>query len=210
VVSFTVSPDGARAAYVLGDAIYVTAWPAQPADPKKAAVVVKAGKVAVKPSLLMSDVAIFGDTIFYFRREPKEQKRGWIEAWDLAAKKATTVFELPEDYPMWNGRFLWSSSRKSVLFQHDASYGRGDVYEVALADLQAKKRFGDVHRLLDVSPDGRWVLYAAYTAPDRGDRPDNPEVLVVFDLERGTEMARAASGVPGARFEHAYFVAPAP
>lgn len=203
--SLRVSSDGAQLAVVQPKGIALTAWPAQPTDPRKKAVRVKAGKIVATPKLLMSDAWPIEGALFYFRREPVEQKRGYLEAYDLARKTAATVLELPDEFPMWRHQFLFSRARQAVIFAADVGFERATLYEAPLADLKPRAVVADAHALLDVSVDGRYALMAAYRAVAKGNTADNPEDLWIVELATG-KVTRRDLGVPGARVIDARFV----
>ncbi len=205
--TLAVGTDGKRAAYQGKRAgLFVTAWPALATALKPAKVKAARARVAAPP-LVMSDVALIGDLIFYFRRNPDDQS-GLIAAWDLARKTEIEVFRFPDGAPTWHHRFLHAPARGSVIFQHDAAYERADVYEVSLTTWQVKKIGADVRELLDISPDGRFVLAAAYAEPDPARRKVFDQYLVILDVQLGREIARMAMPARLPRIHDARFVAP--
>jgi hypothetical protein len=189
-LALTVGTDGKRAAY-LGKKksdLWVTPWPA-PANVAKPAKVKAAKKRAAAPPLVLSDVSLVGDHLFYFRRKPDDQS-GLIAAWDLVRNTEIEIFRFPDPAPLWHHRFLSASTRGSVFFQHDAAFERADVYEVSLTTWQVKKIIGDMRELLDVSADGRYLLAAAYAEPDPAKRKVFDQALVVIDADTGKEVRR--------------------
>jgi hypothetical protein len=207
MASLQVSSDGAQVAVVQPRGIAVSAWPTQPTDPRRKVARVKAGKIAVAPKLLMSDAWLIGGKLFYFRREPVAQKRGALEAYDLATRRATELFALPDEFPMWRHEFFFSAARKSVVFATDVGFERATLREAALADLQPRAVVADAHALLDVSASGRYALMSAYTDAGRGNMPDNPEQLWIVDLSTD-RVTKLDVGVVGARVLAARFIAP--
>jgi hypothetical protein len=202
--------DGGRAAYVRGGAVYVTTFPKQPASLKSKPTRVRAAsRATVTPKLLMSAVTPIGDALYYFRREPVEQETGWVERYDLKTKKAAQVFLSPEPFPMWDSPFLSTGPRRTVLFTHHGNDNVGDLYEVGAADAAPTRVVDDLHRLLDVSADGRFVLYARFVEPARGRVSGNPLRLVIYDLEGRAEVAALPLGDDVGLVEDAHFVAPA-
>jgi hypothetical protein len=208
-LALTIGTDGKRAAYTgkRGD-LFVTAWPA-PAAVAKPPKAKAAKKRVAKPPLVMSDTALVGDHIFYFRRNPDDQS-GLIAAWDLVRSTEIEVFRFPDSAPLWRHRFLHAPSRGSVFFQHDASFERADLYEVSLTTWQVKKVGTSVRKLLDVSGDGRYLLCAAYAEPDAAKRKVFDQYLVVIDADTGKEARRLTLPYKLPRLHDARFVAAKP
>lgn len=206
-LALTIGTDGKRAAYTgkRGD-LFVTAWPA-PAAVAKPAKVKAAKKRAAKPPLVMSDTALVGDHLFYFRRNPDDQS-GLIAAWDLVRQTEIEIFRFPDPTPLWHHRFLHAASRGSVFFQHDTAFERADLYEVSLTTWQVKKIASDVRELLDVSPDGRYLVTAAYAEPDPAKRKVFDQSLVVIDADTGKEVSRLTLPHKLPRLHDARFVSP--
>lgn len=207
-VALTIGTDGKRVAY-LGKKksdLWVAGWPA-PTDVAKPAKVKAAKKRVAAPPLVLSDPSLVGDHLFYFRRKPDDQS-GLIATWDLVRNTEIEVFRFPDPAPLWHHRFLSAASRGSVFFQHDAAFERADLYEVSLSTWQVKKIAGDMRELLDVSPDGRFLLAAAYAEPDPGKRKVFDQALVVIDVDTGKEVRRLTLPHKLPRIHDARFVAP--
>jgi hypothetical protein len=161
----------------------------------------------VKPALLMdAPMLLSGKRLYYFRREPVEQRQGFIEAWDLEAKKALPVFTLPMDYPMWNEGFFQAGAQVLFVDATKAPAG-GALWAFATATLEPRKVAEDVVRVLDVSADGRAVLVVRRKDPKRGDYADNPERLVLLSVEDGKVLGTVDTGVAGARIKKAGLLA---
>jgi hypothetical protein len=188
-----ISDDGKRASYLDKDGIHVTTWPAQK---KKAAKLKLTKKAVVAPDLLMSGPWPIGGRLYWFRREPVEQKRGYFESYDLATKATTVLREATADFPMMNGGFVSTGPRGTVLFLDDvkANFNRLDVFESA-GDAAATVVAHDVRQLLDVSPDGRYLLATRWKDVDLGETGTNPEVLVIIDLQTKAEISVLEVGV---------------
>lgn len=203
--SMTIGTDGKRVAYLGRKSdLWVTAWPA-PAVVARPAKVKAAKKRVASPPLVMSDPSLIGDHIFYFRRNPDDQS-GLIAAWDLVRNTEIEIFRFPDPAPVWRHRFLYSPTRGSVFFQHDATFERADLYEVSLTTWQVKKVGADVRELLDLSADGRFLLCAAYGEPDAGKRKVFDQFLVVIDADTGKEAKRLTLPYKLPRIHDARFV----
>ncbi len=207
--ALALGTDGKRVTYVgkKGD-LWVAPWPA-PAAVARPAKVKAAKKRVASPPLVMSDPALVGDHLFYFRRNPADQS-GLIAAWDLTRGTEIEVFRFPDPAPVWHHRFLFAPRRGSVIFQHDAAFERADLYEVSLTTWQVKKIAGDLREVLDLSPDQRFVVAAAYAEPDASKRTVFDQYLVVIDLDTGKEVKRLALPFKLPRLHDARFVMPAP
>ncbi len=176
--ALSISPDHTRAAYVAKDGVHAVKLPAA----KKKATKIKATKKpTVSPDLLMSEVYPIGDKLYWFRREPTEQKQGWFEAYDLTTKQTTQLLEAKTEFYMPRGGFVSTHARGTVLFGYDADYERAEIYEAAGGQVTLITR--DVRQLLDVSADGRYVLVTRRKDPKKGDVSGNPEQLVIIDLD---------------------------
>jgi hypothetical protein len=199
-----IAPDLKRASYLDKDGIHVVAWPAQK---KKAAKIKLSKKAAVDPDLLMSGPWPIGDRLYWFRREPVEQKRGYFEAYDLTTKQTVVLREATADFPMMNGAFLSTGPRGTVLFLDDVlgNFNRLDVFE-ATGD-QSVAIAHDIRQMLDVSPDGRFLLATRWKDVKVGETGTNPEVLVIIDLQTKREISALEVGV---RINDAAFVATMP
>jgi len=184
-----IAPGGKRAAYVGKDGVHVVTFPKAK---KKAAKIKPTKQAVVAPDLLMSSVYPIGDRLYWFRREPTEQKQGWFEAYDLVTKQTITLLEAPTEFYMMRGGFLSTGPRATVLFGVDAEFERADIYEVG-ADGKATVIARDVAQLLDVSADGRYVLVTRRKEPKKGNVPGNTEQLVIIDLDTRRD-AQVSSG----------------
>lgn len=162
----------------------------------------KAARVT-KPALLMdAPLLLSGARLFYFRREPVEQKQGFLEAWDLSAKKALPVFTLPMDYPMWNEGFFQAGEQVLFVDASKAPAG-GALWVFSTAKLEPRQVAEDVVRVLDVSADGRAVLVVRRKDPKRGDYADNPELLQLLAIDDGKVLGEVDTQVTGARIRKA-------
>jgi len=186
-----LSADQRRVGYLTGGALFVEPLPLAKAKPQPLG----------RPTLLMdSPLALASEQLLFFRREPVEQRRGFIEAWKVGAKTAALGWALPADFPMLSEQMVFSPAASTVLLA-DAEHSElgGNLVAIAVPGLQARKLATGVRRVLDASPDGRWALVVRRKDPARADYADNPEQLVVIDLGTGTEGAVLATGVPGAK-----------
>jgi len=202
--SLAVGSDGQRAVYTTKTKLAITAWPAQTVKKKGRA---KVGRAVAPVADVMSAPMLTGDHVFYFRRD-EDQRIGRIAAWDLVGKREVSVLELPLEYPMWNHRFLAVPARGTIVFPVDVAFERADLYEVPLAGLGTtppRRLVGDLHALLDVSPDGTLALAAAYRQPDAATRTDLTQDLVVIDLATGRMVRRIDLGLAGATIYDARF-----
>ncbi len=190
-----VSATGDRAAYFAKDQLFVTAWPRQTAA--KLAKVKPARKAVASPTMVMSAPTMIGDRVYYFRREPVEQKVGMIAAFDLATGAEELVYTLPEEFPLWDHRVLPDAARGTVLFQHDVQYERAEILEATPGSSAAPRVVArDVRELLDVSADGTFILCSAFAEPDPTKRKDQAQELVVIEVATGTEVARRTVSTP--------------
>jgi len=203
-----VSADGKRAAYQgKRGGLFVTPWPALTTAPKPAVVKAAKKKVAAPP-MIMSDLGLFGDHIFYFRRNPDDQSIGFIAAWDLTRKTEIEVHRLSQPYGLWHHRFF-ATPRGTVVFQDDVAFERAELHEVSLTTWEVTRNGADIRELLDVSADGRFALAAAYAEPDPQKRKVFDQALVVIELATGKELSRTALPAKLAKIYDARFVAPA-
>lgn len=187
-----IAPDGAHAAYLGKDGVHVIAWPAQKA---KAAKVKASKKAVVAPDLMMGDAFPIGGRVYYFRREPKEQKDGFYEAYDLASKQTVSLHQAAQDFVIPRGGFLSTGPRGTVVFGDDTGFERADVIEVT-GD-QAAAIAHDVRQILDVSADGQYLLVTRRKDPSQGDTLANPERLVIIELATGKDVAVLDPGGDG-------------
>ena len=190
--------------------VFVTALPAL-TTAARPSVIKPARARAAAPPVVMSDPAPVGGHVFYFRRDPADQRVGFIAAWDLAARTEREVFRLTMPFPMWSYRFF-PTPRGTVVFQDDVAFERATLHEVTLSTWAVTQVGADVRQLLDVSPDGRYAVAAAYAEPDPDRRRKKvfDQQLVVIDLERRREITRITLPARIPRIYDARFVAPAP
>jgi hypothetical protein len=207
---FSFAADDGRVAYqVAGEGLFVEPMPPPPKGGKGAQAPPKQGKPVTRPTLLMeAPLLLAGDALVYFRREPTEQKRGFVEVFDLAARSTTLLYEFPDEYPLWSGGFRLAAATRTVLLVNaTSSRPSGALVALPLAGGPARELVTDVLALHDVSADGRFALVSRWRDPARGDRPDNPQRLVVIEVATGRVVSETDLTVDGARVEGAAFVA---
>lgn len=206
---FTFAADDGRVAYqVPNEGLFVETMPAPPKGGKGAQAQPKQGKPVARPTLLMeAPLLLAGDALVYFRREPVEQKRGFVEIFDLASKQTTLAYEFPDEYPMWFGGFrLAVATREVLLVNATSSRPSGALVAIPLAGGAARELATDVLALHDVSSDGRFAIVSRWHDRTRGDRGDNAHRLVVIEVATGRVVSETDLGVDGARVEAAAFV----
>lgn len=199
--ALTISPDLTTATYIGKDGVHVLRFPKPAKKPKK----LKATKKAVvSPDMLFGEAWPINGKLYWFRREPTEQKRGWFEQYDPATKTTTAMLEAKADYYLPRGGFVSTRARGTVLFGHDSAFERADLYEFdgTAATLITK----DVLQLLDVSADGRFALVTKRKDPPKLDVVTNPEHVVIVDLVTHREVARIDTGGDGRNILGAAFV----
>ena len=196
-----LAPDLTRASYVADDGVHVIALAPQKA---KATKVTLSPRAVVNPRLLMSDAWPIGSRLYWFRREPAKQQRGYFEAYDLDTGRTVALHEATADFPMMRGGFLATGARGTVIFGDDVGFERFDVYETTADGARAIAH--DVHQLLDVSADGRYLLATRRTDPAHGEALANPESLVIIDLDSDQDVATLAVGA-AAKVDQARFIA---
>lgn len=201
-----VAPAGGRAVYRGRDGVHVTTWPTQPTGRRARAIKVPVARRATfDPQLLMSSVWPIGDRLYYFRRDPDHQEVGWYESYRLTDRTTVALRQAAAAFPMMRGQFLSTGPRATVVFADDVGYERAQVYEVG-ADGAVTAVVADVCQVLDVSPDGRYLLVTRRLDPRQGETGTNPERLVIVDLTTRAEVATLDVGVSSLRVNAASFV----
>lgn len=190
-----MSPDQKRIAYPGTNELYVEAMPAVPVDARKKPKLSKQSKAVAKPNLLMdAAVGVMDDVIFFHRREPKEQKEGYIEAYDVKQKKTTRVYTFAQEFPFWGGVFLGSIPSRTVVFRAERK-----LLAVSLDDMTTRTLAEDVNELFDVSVDGRHALVetSAIRTPDsRESDTKNPLKLTLYEIASGKKVAEYVVPIP--------------
>lgn len=190
--------DGRLATWAPATGLYVetlsTAWTV----PSKKPVAPTPSKPVAKPALMLAGPILLADRhLVYFRREPVEQRQGYIEVFDLDKKQATIAYTFPQESPMWSAGLLYAAARRTVVFNDDY----GGLFAFGLDDL-APRRIADARLLHDVSPDGRYVLFS---------RPaGGGDELCVYDLADGKIVATARHPSKAPRLVEAFFVTATP
>ena len=161
-------------------------------------------KPTLSPRALMSNVTPIGDDLYYVRRDPAPPQPTWVERYDLTTKQVTRVFQLPAGTPDWsNSAFLSTGPRQTVLFTHDPTFARGDLYEARVGDATPTRIARDVPdpaRRVAGRP-LRPVQPVPGSEPEPG-RHQPRARLVILDLvtRRAIELDPEATMIRAARF----------
>lgn len=192
---FTLSPDLTQLAYAEGDGVYVEAMP--PAtSPRAAQKQPRQSKALVTRKMLFdSPLLLTPGAVVYFRREPIEQKDGFFEAVDIKSKKVTQLYKFAGGFPFWQTGAFFSPHAGVVLVDDDGDHA---LHAVALAGGSDKILASDIHNILDMSADGRYLLCA---------RAGTVQKLLLVDLKLSKLTELGDGGFPNALFEYAKFLA---
>ena len=183
-VALAVDDATGRAVYQgKGGAVFVTAWPAVTAKPRK---LTAARRAALTVPLLMSAVVPTGDLLVYFRRDA-DQAHGVWEAWSVTTRAVVAAQPAAAEYPLPRGAIVPVPARGTAVFVDDTGFERGTLWELGAGGATALA--ADVRQVLAVSGDGRFVLATRRLAPARGNAVDNPERLIVIDTVAHAERA---------------------
>ncbi|MBK9033096.1 MAG: hypothetical protein IPL61_17810 [Myxococcales bacterium] len=203
------TPDHQRWAYDAKDGIHVEAMPPVPAPGvTKKPRLPKLGKAVVAPKLLVSaPIALLENTVAVFRREPTEQREGYIELYDLTTRAPRRVYTFAEPFALWQAGFKTSAAHRSVLLVAERK-----LLAVSIVDGAVRTLADDANVLFDVSADGRFALVetsAAATPSSREGNATNPLALTVIEIGTGRRVASQPIPVTGTewvRTEEARFL----